>query len=74
MIARSGALHLIDSSATWGEAGWFGAGLRAAGVTVQSTDLLIAVVAMQAGAVLVHRDSDFDAIARHAPLLVESHV
>lgn len=44
---------------------------RRAGETVHKlTDCLIAVVAMRAGAALLHRDQDFDVIARHAPLLV----
>jgi predicted nucleic acid-binding protein len=44
---------------------------RRAGETVRKlTDCLIAVVAMRAGAALLHRDQDFDVIARHAPLLV----
>jgi predicted nucleic acid-binding protein len=42
---------------------------RRAGETVRKlTDCLIAVVAIRAGAALLHRDQDFDAIARHAPL------
>jgi predicted nucleic acid-binding protein len=44
---------------------------RRAGETVRKlTDCLIAVVAMRAGAPLLHRDQDFDVIARHAPLRV----
>lgn len=44
---------------------------RRAGETVRKlTDCLIAVVAMRAGAALLHRDQDFEAIARHAPLRV----
>lgn len=44
---------------------------RRAGATVRKlTDCLIAVVAMRAGAALLHRDQDFEAIARHAPLRV----
>ena len=42
---------------------------RANGETIRKlTDCLIAVVAMRAGARLMHRDADFAAIARHAPL------
>jgi len=33
-------------------------------------DCLIAVVAIRRGAHLLHRDADFDAIARHAPLAI----
>jgi predicted nucleic acid-binding protein len=44
---------------------------RRAGETVRKlTDCLIAVVAMRAGAALLHQDQDFEAIARHAPLRV----
>jgi predicted nucleic acid-binding protein len=36
------------------------------------TDCLIAVVAIRAGAELIHADRDFDTIARHAPLRIAS--
>jgi hypothetical protein len=48
--------------------------LRRQGVSVPSTDLLIAAVASHADAVVIHRDHHFDAIASHLPLRVESHV
>ena len=42
---------------------------RRTGETVRKlTDCLVAVVAMRAGVALLHRDQDFEAIARHAPL------
>jgi predicted nucleic acid-binding protein len=42
---------------------------RAAGDTVRAlTDCLIAAVAIRTGSAILHTDSDFDAIARHAPL------
>jgi predicted nucleic acid-binding protein len=42
---------------------------RRAGETVRKlTDCLTAVVAIRAGAPLLHRDQDFEVIARHAPL------
>jgi predicted nucleic acid-binding protein len=42
-----------------------------AGETVRKlTDCLIAVVAIRAGAALLHRDQDFEVIARHTPLRV----
>ncbi|HEV3011679.1 MAG TPA: PIN domain nuclease, partial [Actinomycetota bacterium] len=42
---------------------------RARGETVRSTvDCLIAVVAMRHRATLLHRDHDFEVIARHTPL------
>lgn len=44
---------------------------RARGETVRSlADCVIAVVAMDLGAAVLHRDRDFDAIARHAPLAI----
>ena len=44
---------------------------RRAGETVRKlTDCLIAAVAIRAGATLLHRDQDFEVIARHAPLRV----
>jgi predicted nucleic acid-binding protein len=46
---------------------------RRAGKTPPSlTDCLIAVVAIRAGAELIHADRDFDTIARHAPLRIAS--
>jgi predicted nucleic acid-binding protein len=44
---------------------------RRAGATVRRlTDCLIAAVAIRNGVPLLHRDADFDAIARHLPLAV----
>jgi predicted nucleic acid-binding protein len=44
---------------------------RAGGETVRSlTECLIAVVAIRHGAALLHRDLDFDVLARHTPLRV----
>jgi predicted nucleic acid-binding protein len=44
---------------------------RAGGETVRSlTDGLIAVVAIRHGTALLHRDHDFDVLARHTPLRV----
>jgi predicted nucleic acid-binding protein len=46
---------------------------RAGGETVRKlTDCLIAAVAMRHGATLLHRDQDFEVIARHTPLRVAS--
>lgn len=44
---------------------------RREGTTVRRLpDCVIATVAIRTGATLLHRDADFDAIARHAPLVV----
>ena len=45
---------------------------RLEGKTVRRmTDCLIAAVAIRCGARLLHRDADFDAIARHSALVLE---
>lgn len=44
---------------------------HAGGETVRKlTDCLVAVVAIRAGAAILHRDADFDVIARHVALRV----
>ena len=44
---------------------------RTGGETIRNlTDCLIAAVAVRHGAILLHRDHDFDVIARHTPLQV----
>jgi predicted nucleic acid-binding protein len=46
---------------------------RAGGETVRKlTACLIAAVAMRHGAALLHRDHDFEVLARHTPLRVAS--
>ncbi len=59
---------------TWRRAARLGYELRRRGLTIPSTDLLIAAVAIQANAVLIHRNRHFDTIASHFPLRVESYV
>lgn len=69
------ALHpLTVGEQHWEDAARVGFELRRAGTTVPFTDLLIGSVAMMGGAVLVHRDRHFDAIAARQPLRVESFV
>lgn len=58
----------------WDDAASLGVRMRRAGIVTQSSDLLIAAVALRAGATLLHGDRDFDVIAQHAPLNVESHL
>ena len=48
--------------------------LRRAGLTIPSTDILIAACAMEAQAILIHADAHFDLIAGQFPLCVESFV
>jgi predicted nucleic acid-binding protein len=67
-------LGSCDFIATEGPADYEGAAdlyraCRERGETIRSlTDCLIATVAMRAGARLLHSDTDFEAIAKHAPL------
>lgn len=46
--------------------------LRRKGVTIPSTDILIAACALTADAVVMHADAHFDLIARHVGLKTES--
>jgi len=69
------ALHtLLVEERHWEDAADMGFQLRRSGMTIPSTDLLIAAVAARAGVVLLHRDRHFDLIAAHLPVTVESHV
>jgi predicted nucleic acid-binding protein len=45
---------------------------RGGGTIRKLTDCLIAVVALRAGAAILHCDRDFEVIARHAPLEIAS--
>lgn len=58
----------------WEDAAALGIRTRRAGLVTQGSDLFIAAVALRAGATVVHRDRDFDLIARHTPLKVENHL
>ena len=58
----------------WDAAGRLGQRLRLAGVSAQTTDLVIAAVAVRAGATVLHRDGDFELIAKHSGLKTESHL
>lgn len=59
----------VRSVDDWEQAAAIYRSCRRAGMTPRDMiDCLIAAVAIRAGAMLLHRDRDFDAIARHAPL------
>ncbi len=58
----------------WNEAARLSIQLRQRGVTVPSTDLLIASIAIGSDVVLLHRDRHFDMVAENSSLRVESHV
>ena len=68
------ALHSINvGSSTWERASLLAFEARRHGLTLPFTDLLIATIAMEAEAVLVHRDRHFDALVSRSPLKVESY-
>ena|SRR5712692_1429280 len=69
----SGLHSLLTDEALWEQAARMGFELRRHGMTVPSTDLVIAAAAVDAGAVLIHRDHHFDQIAAHLPLKIESY-
>ena len=52
----------------WFRAGDIAAALRRTGVTVGAIDTLIATLAEAHGCALLHRDRDFESLARHARL------
>jgi predicted nucleic acid-binding protein len=65
-------LETVD--ADWDAAGDLGMQMRLRGLVFQSTDLLVASVAIRHGAVLLHRDGDYDRLAQHANVTVESYL
>ena len=62
------------TEAVWEEVERLAFRLRRRGLSPGIGDLIIAAAAMTAGAGLVHADSDFDPIAKHSKLRVESFV
>ncbi len=73
--SRLGALHLIETDAgLWEEAASLAFRLRREGLTVPSTDVLIAAGALRTRARIMHADTHFDEMARKLPLQVESYV
>lgn len=72
---RLWGLHRLPTDeADWNSAARLAFSLRRAGVTVPFADLLLAALALRHEAILVHADRDFDLIANHSPLRVESLV
>jgi predicted nucleic acid-binding protein len=66
------ALHQLPApEVRWDDAAHLGFVLRRRGLSVPFADILIAAVAIAAGASVLHVDRHFDLIAAHAPLLVE---
>ena len=68
------ALHQLQPLAgTWIRAARLGYSLRRAGLTTPLTDVLIAAVALEHEAVILHVDAHFDRIADRSDLRVESY-
>jgi hypothetical protein len=66
---RLGGLHWLQvTDMHWHEAADLSFGLRRKGVTASAVDALLAVVALSYNCTLLHKDSDFDLIARHSAL------
>ena len=70
----TGIHRLPTEEGDWNIAARLGFSLRRTGITVGSTDLLLAVMAIRHNAILVHADRHFDLIAAHSDLRVESLV
>ena len=68
-------LHLLPmTDEDWYRAARLDWSLRRRGMRFPGTDVIIAQIAIGHGATLLHADADFDRIAQHEPLKVESYV
>lgn len=72
--ALDALLLLPTEERVWDQASLLSHRLRREGRPVPLPDLVIATVAMESGAVLLHRDRHFDIIAAYSSLRVESHL
>jgi predicted nucleic acid-binding protein len=71
---RLGALIRLEIDAhVWARSARTGYDLRRKGVTASVPDLVITATALVHGAVVMHVNGDFDHIAKHSPLRVESY-
>lgn len=68
-----GLIDLAVDDGAWRLASWLGFSLRRSGIIVSLPDLIIAASAIEHDAVLMHADADFDRIAAHSSLRVESY-
>jgi predicted nucleic acid-binding protein len=68
-----GLVQIPIDQAIWEGAAGLGFALRRRAVTVGLPDLLIAASALEHDAIVVHADTDFDKIAEHSDLRVESY-
>ena len=73
--SRLGALNHVETDEDlWRTACEYAFRLRRKGLTIPSTDVLIAACALQEEAVLIHGDAHFDLMAKPLGLRVESHL
>lgn len=66
-------INLSWSEELWDKAASLGFSLRRQGLTTSTPDLVVAASALEHEAVLIHADADFDRIASHSDLKVESY-
>jgi len=72
---RIGALEEIScDNELWESAGRLSFNLRRKGLTIPSTDILIASAALKSKSTILHADSHFDIIASESDLKVESYI
>ena len=75
MKSRFEALECLETdNDLWQRACDYGFKLRRSGLTVPSTDVLIASCALRAHAVLIHADAHFDLMEKPLGLRSESYV
>jgi predicted nucleic acid-binding protein len=75
LAAELGSLRQLHTGpGTWLQAARLGYSLRRRGVTLSNADILIAAVAIENDATLVHADVHFERIAQHSQLKAESYV
>jgi predicted nucleic acid-binding protein len=70
----SGLRRLPIEPGDWTDAARLAFDLRRLGITVPFTDALLAAIARRNGIVLLHADRDFDLMAGHIDLVIESLV
>jgi hypothetical protein len=73
-FVTQGLDQLSADDSTWLRAAELAFALRRQGITVPNPDMLIAAVAIENNATLVHADAHFERIAQHSQLKTESYV
>ena len=73
-FVTQGLDQLSADGSAWLRAAELAFALRRQGITVPNSDVLIAAVAIENDAILVHADAHFERIAQHSELKTESYV